>query len=337
MKKRRTIIKALMALLVILLGANFNAEAQLGGLINAAKNKAKQNKEQKGQSAQLSIPQPEANGSIISFKRKNMMGVEQEVAKWNSATLELTMTDGIVYKVDPATGKVTDSKGTPKGSMSSNGSIDAPNFGTIQVKQDGANFFYVWRNEEKLGGIVGVVGEVYYGDRRLGDNGTVSDKTVSPLLMAYVYYGLVFTQDDFSNKSANHANAQKAKDDAVWHPEKKYTTAELEDMVEWTDQESIDAIIKYESSLPCAGFKNSHPEFKNCKIGAVGLMERAWREGSEWDSYYAIRYWVVYELTDGRNIVTFSSAQKKFRYGDVENRWRKYENEFHEVTDWQRK
>ena len=152
---RKSIFKALVALMFIMLGANFNAEAQSGS---------------------LSIPQPDANGQIVG--------------KWNPATLEFTMNDGVVYKLDANTGKFTDSQGTPKGSISADGTVEAPNFGTIQVKQDGTNFFYVWRNEEKLGAVLGAIGEVYYKDRRLGDNGSVSDKTISPLLIAYVYFSI---------------------------------------------------------------------------------------------------------------------------------------------------
>ena len=40
MKVKGTILKALVALMVIMLGTNFNAEAQLGGLIGAAKDLA---------------------------------------------------------------------------------------------------------------------------------------------------------------------------------------------------------------------------------------------------------------------------------------------------------
>ena len=39
MKKRKTIFTALIALLVLMMGVNFDAEAQLGGLVNKAKDK----------------------------------------------------------------------------------------------------------------------------------------------------------------------------------------------------------------------------------------------------------------------------------------------------------
>ncbi len=181
---RKSIFKTLVALMVIMLGANFNAWSQSGS---------------------LSIPKPDANGQIVTFNRDG-----KEVGKWNPATLEFTMNDGVVYKLDANTGKFTDSQGSPKGSISADGTVEAPNFGTIQVKQDGTNFFYVWRNEEKLGAVLGAIGEVYYRDRRLGDNGTVSDKTISPLLIAYAYFGLVFTQDDFDKKAQKSEEIKKS-------------------------------------------------------------------------------------------------------------------------------
>ena len=134
--------------MVIMLGANFNAEAQLGGLINAAKNKGKQNKakneleQQEKELAEhnkamvLAIPQPDANGSKVLFSIGN-----ENVASWNPATNELTITttrggntSGSVYKVDPATGNVTDSKGTSKGSLNTSGTIESPNLGKLHLR-----------------------------------------------------------------------------------------------------------------------------------------------------------------------------------------------------------
>ena len=119
-----------------------------------------------------------------------------------------------------------------------------------------------------------------------------------------------------------------------------YTTEELEDMVEWTDKESINVIREYEESLPCMGFKKEHPEFKGAKVGGIGLLHNKWKEYSDG---YGMRYWVVYELTDGRNIVTFCRAFKKWTHGDVTQRddidydcTTHLGYKFHEVSDWQR-
>lgn len=123
---------------------------------------------------------------------------------------------------------------------------------------------------------------------------------------------------------------------------KSYTTSQLEDAVEWIDEESVKAIQKYEESLPCFGFKKEHPEFKNAKIGGIGLMNDHWN--SKISDGYCIRYWIVYELTDGRNIMTSSRAFRRWSTGEVTQRDDKnFEGTsslgwtFHEVTDWVRK
>lgn len=342
MKNRKTIFTALIALLVLMMGVNFDAEAQLGGLLNKAKNKANQNKEQKQRDEEnaamlLAIPQPNANESKAIFAIGN-----ESVASWNPATNELTVTTtrggntpGSVYKIDPTTGKVTDNKGASKGSLKDS-TIDSPNLGQLRL------FVH-----KKWPGIItgyDVRADINGKSTRLGDvdqeqvntiyfqgKGSVKMAKVNPLLVAYVFYGLMLTEKEIIVKQLG------------FDPDKTYTTAELEDMIEWNDQESIDKIIKYESSLPCAGFKDTHPEFKNCKVAAVGLKSNEWREVKETDNYgyanwfYVMSYWVVYELADGRNIVTFSAAREKSKYGDVISKQQTKTGDFHEVTDWQRK
>lgn len=331
--KKTMIFKAMMALIVIMLGVNFNADAQLGGLINAAKNKAKQNKAQKEQ-AELTnktkpvIPQPDAGGSTVIFTVQ-----DTAVAMWNPATLELTITTtkggntpGSILKVDASTGKVTDKNGASKGSISNDGTIVSPNLGNLKLVTEDRGMF-------------GLAYHVKMGNEQLGtvdDECIVSGKLtgrasspVSTLLTAYVYYGLMLTNKDYTISKLGY------------DPDKKYTSEELDDMIEWNDEDAISAITKYENSMPCFGFKETHPEFKNAKIGGVGLLANKWREYSDG---YGIRYWIVYELTDGRNIVTFSRAFKKWTYGEVIqrddhdiNNTRHMGQPFNEVTDWVRK
>lgn len=329
MKTRRTIFKALMALLVIILGTNFNAEAQLGGLINAAKNKAKANKEQKAAQEQAKftkpvIPQPNANGTIVKFTMSN-----KDACTWNPATLELTLTaTNEVIKLDPATGVFKSNTGDSKGLISNDGTIVSAEGKTFKIEES-STYFVTYKEDNKLAGDVEnvsnanyqVVSVNQYGSNKFAVIGKTSDK-VSALLTAYVYFGLLIPDGRLHKLLYGYDNTQT------------YTSDQLDDLIEWNDQDAIAEILKYENSLPCAGFKDKHPEFKNCKIGAIGLMSNQWADGTD---YYWVDYWVVYELTDGRNIVTFSTARKKFRYGDVENRWRKFNDEFHEVTDWQRK
>ena len=353
--KRRTIFKALVALMVIMLGANFNAEAQFG-IINAIDKAAKKNKAKKEQAAQeqkiadqnakweLAIPQPGESGTILFSVRNG--SINEGICMYDPSKLELTMsttrggnTGGAVYKIDPATGKVTDKNGVSKGSMSADGTIESPNLGTIKLsaltttdvtgnsatgfkKIDKTTGYSVSGKGTKLGTVTlkSVSGMV---------TGDVTAE-VNPLLVAYVFYGLSMTEKELTVKQLGY------------DPDKKYTTDELEDMCEWADETSIVSIAKYEASLPYAGFKNTNPELKNCTVGCVGLMDTEWREQSEKDSkgytnwFYTIKYWVLYELEDGRNIITFSIARKEGKYADVTRKWQVKDGEFHEVTDWER-
>ena len=317
MTKKRFIIRALVAVLAITLGANLDAEAQLGSLINKAKGKGKQTStETTVVTHPLTIPQPEAGGGTVDLTLK-----KEVVAVFNKATLEITMktarggnTPGTVYKIDPSTGKITDSKGEPKGSISSDGTMESPNLGMLKVQGHHLDC-EIFKDGEKIGRYFNAEATTPIG------KGTTSFSTNS-MVAAYVYFGLLTTERDIVISKLGY------------DPDQKYTVEELEDLIEWNDEESINKIMQFESSRPYAGFKETHPEFKNCKVGGVGLIEGQWHDGNNW---WYIDYWVVYELTDGRNIVTFSTARKKFRYGDVEDRYREIEDRFHEVTDWKRK
>ena len=362
MKKRKTIITALVAFLVLLLGVNFNAEAQLGGLINAAKNKAKQNKEQKAAEEKaaaeaaratslltMAIPQPDANGETIFFRVTNYKGEKPEaICSWNPAKLELTITSnrggntpGAVYKVDPATGKVTDSNGASKGAMNPNGTIESPNLGTLTIESDAEGMDYVGKKfkgvrVKRNGTNLSVVTPGWTGSGPIfGKN-----KEVNVLLAAYVYCGLMLTERDLRVYEYGY------------DPDEKYTTEQLEDRIEWMDKETINEIMEYESSRPYAGWDRAkYPELKNCKVAAVGLLLGAWEEyneyhgtvgGGNYDKWYRMKYYVIYELADGRNVTCFAAVNKEFRHGEIKGR-EGYGNargnnpEFHEVTDWQRK
>ena len=333
--KKLTIIKALVASVAIVMGVNINANAQLGGLVKAAKGKAQQNKQNEAPKTDyfaLKIPQRDANASPCVFDLKD----QNAVCMWDPTQLELTILAergghkaNDVYKLDPATGKFTNSKGESKGSISEDGTVVTPNFGKLMIEPDdqGKYKYYIhWGNTYP--GYIELSKNNAVGCKCLKDGISTpwsicrtDDKTVNPLLVTYICY-LMYTPSE------------------VWilrkgyDPDKKYTSDEHDDLIEWNDQESIDKIIKYESSLPYAGFREKHPEFKNCKIGGIGLMESQWNDGNNW---WYIDYWVVYELADGRNIMTISTARKKFRYGDVENRYRQNEDRFHEVIDRKRK
>ena len=366
MKTRSSIFKALMALLVIILGTNFNAEAQLGGLINAAKNKAKANKEQKAAEEKaaaeaakaealhtMAIPQPDANGETVVFKIAKSFREDnyEAICTWNPATLELTIsttrggnTPGAVYKLDPATGNVTDKNGASKGSMNPNGTIESPNLGTLTLESGAEGSGYTGTKHKgvrvkKNGTNLGVVAPDWAG------NGPIygKNKEVNVLLAAYVYCGLMLTERDLRVYEYGY------------DPDEKYTTEQLEDKIEWMDKETINEIMEYESSRPYAGWdKTRYPELKNCKVAAVGLLSEAWEEYSErrsvgnygdgyyQEKWYRMKYYAVYELADGRNVACFATVNKQFRYGEIKARVgfgnaRGNNPEFHEITDWQRK
>ena len=84
------------------------ADAQLGGMLNRARSAIKEAASTPSTpKVKLAIPKAVSGGQTAVFKRG-----EKEVAKWNPATLELTMTaDGAVYKLDPKTGNFTDASG----------------------------------------------------------------------------------------------------------------------------------------------------------------------------------------------------------------------------------
>lgn len=341
--KNSFIFKALVAFLVLTMGVNFNAEAQLGGLLNKAKGKVIKSKEQKefeaeSEASKPAIPQPKS-GSMVMF----MIG-KQGVASWDPSKLEVTImtnrggnTPGTVVKLDPNTGKFTDANGNAKGSISADGTIESPNFGTLKlepyysdvsmpnIKIDHALWAYkVMRGDGEFARYLFHNGEMTF----LKDKCTVSDKSVNPLIFVYVFHGLIYTEKDRVVATLGY------------DPEATYTMADLEDKVEWQDAATERKLRDYETSHAYAGFdKSAHPEMKNVKIGPIGLMTD-WKETRDeiagtnvWNKY--VKYWVIYELEDGRNFVGFNSWNENWAKGvstDIRHNY-----ELHEVTDYQRK
>jgi len=315
MKVNKTIFKALVALMVIILGVGSTTRAQisigLGGLTGGFSGGAK-----------VEIPKPKKKGKPATFE--SAWGKKMELGIWNPASLDLIFYKGVaeesqvVYRIDSNTGAITSGDGSSKGSMSNDGTIVTPNKRTLTAKKKDATDIEVIENGQVIGTVT--VSNAYEGGVWASIKGKVFIKfaeTINPMVVAYIAFGVMY--------------------------DKKYTTDALDDLIEWNDQESIDIILKYENSLPCAGFKDIAPELKNCKVAAIGLQDKGWiertRKGGDgfthW--YYEIDYWVVYELTDGRNIVTFCTAEKDSKYGDVTSKAKRPGVSFHEVTDWERK
>lgn len=320
MKKQSKSIKILMALLIIMLGIDFNAEAQ---------GKVK-----------LAIPKA-GNGPEVTFTRKDSDGDVTEVAKWNPATCEIIVGTE-VYKLDTKTGQVTDANGAPKGSMSAQGIIESPNFGTLNLVPDGV-LVYINKGEDRLGAMVTTMGEIYYGVRSKGDNGFASDKSVNPLLMSYIYFGLIYTQDDLDIKEGKKPKPAKTKYvpyDAsaplaegyartiFTHDGKKMmldyratalggvTTVDAEWVQEaltnkWKDAEFLERAkeewmehFKRFTPYELLGLHKS--DDVTFKIGYIGTKKSSWEYSRDkWGEFYC-RYAVVYmvlEFSDGENIL----------------------------------
>lgn len=156
-----------MALMVILLGTSFNAEAQLGG---------------------LAIPKPEPNGQPVSFT----LG-DKEICTWNPATLELTFSaDGDVYKMDANTGKFANSKGESKGSINADGTITSPFFGEMGTTLYKDGDLYVMKNGDINVGKIEKFTNCYtfHGANFKKQLEGQSSAEVDPFVIAYVYFAL---------------------------------------------------------------------------------------------------------------------------------------------------
>ncbi|MBR2104194.1 MAG: hypothetical protein IJ933_02800 [Bacteroidales bacterium] len=371
----KNLIKIAVLLLVAMFTFNTAAEAQFG-LINKAlsapsKKKAKNEKERvmneahekfaaQQEQMKLAIPQPDAEGKerLFSIDGKG-------ICSWNSATLELTIltdragnTPGSVYKLDPATGKFTDKNGASKGSINADGTIESPNLGTLKLIVKIEDAFINYNDLVPNHGIIGLtdfraqridsytvrgtingkadskIGKVVnnraYSSDYIGN--VVVQGAVNPLLMAYVAYGIMLSEQGLAAGFAG------------FDPETKYTVAQLEDMVQWNNDAAKRKLMEYETSYPYAGFDRvTHPEFKNVKIGAIGLMSE-WKETKEdrtayyqgtikW--YTSISYWVIYEFEDGRNIMGRNMYSDVWSEGNSNVERKNFG--FYEVTDWVRK
>ena len=325
-----------LAMVAIMFGVSYNAEAQLlGGLAKAVKNKTQQSKQEKI----CGMPTADAKAGLVTFTVNGTAA-----CTWNPATLEIAIKAnlngnkaGDVYKLDPNTGVFTSSNGESKGSINEDLNIQSPYLGALKIGVS---------NYRTTDGQSGVKYQVYKDGKRLGSlsakdcsgfggktvmDGTC-DGTVSLLLAGYVYYGLFFSEKECTKILLGY------------DPDLKFTTEQLEDKVVLKNAGTESEIMDYESSRPYAGFdREKYLELKNCKVVAVGLTSE-WKEtkhdhttGSRYDGTTwkrRISYWVVYELTDGRNMVAFSTYIKKSGY---ESGIERANNGVHEITDWVRK
>ena len=137
------------------------------------------------------IPQPAASGALNTIRwGKTAIGtwdpVNQEI------TFNKTYDEGelagqkVSYKLDPATGKWTAKNGTPKGSISNDGTIESPNLGTIKFDPKTNK---VSMNGEQIGEVT-MLKATSFG-HEIGS----FDGHVSPLLVAYLFHGALISKN----------------------------------------------------------------------------------------------------------------------------------------------
>ena len=335
-------IKISVMALVAMFAFSTVADAQFGKLLKKAKSAVvpQQSSGNMTEKSKAYIPQIGQTPSGVVFTYGGA-----EVAKWDGAKNELTVTTdlngntpGSVLKIDPATGKVTDASGKAMGALGKE-SIEDPNGVKITLQEKitwdnlsgvssltGYEFqmagktvcSYIFKNPR--GGVSSVFN---YGNKEC----KVSDRSVGASLVAYVFCGLLIDKKEMTVKALGY------------DPDRKYTTAELNDLQKWQDDDTEAEILKIEK-----GKTFSDNRVKGSKVAAIGLMgeweSTTWtRNSGEWNEFKfnveGIDYWVVYELPNGENKVAFYHITK-----NADNKGRTERGSckgFHNLTDWQRK
>lgn len=372
MNVNKTIFKALVALLVIMLGVNFNAEAQLGGLLNKAKERvagggAKKNTQEIEaliEQTKAFVPKPgqTPNATIT------MDGTE--VASWDGAKNELTLktdnggfTSGTVLKVDGNTGKITDASGKAMGSLNTK-SVESPNLGVIDLVEQEAYYTVEASNDGSIKRLrryrMEIQKQAVFGQNRGYE---LPIRTTQKEGKGYTFF--VESDQDVKFKFANRYfvvsdklvgaalpiyvaslmltqeeyNREMVNDMLGFDASKTYTTKELEDLIRWKDDDTEAEIKKIEE-----GKTYSDDRVKGAKIAKIGLKGE-WQRSS-WEKNYGplyernyyvdeINYWVVYELPNGKNKVAFYSIVKNKENKGLTERGKC--TGFHDVTDWVRK
>ena len=137
------------------------------------------------------IPQPAAKGALNTIRwGKTAIGT------WDPVNLEITFNktydegefagQKVSYKLDPATGKWTAKNGTPKGSISNDGTIESPNLGTIKFDSKTNK---VSMDGEQIGEAT-MLKATSFG-HEIGS----FDGHVSPLLVAYTFHGALISKN----------------------------------------------------------------------------------------------------------------------------------------------
>ena len=352
-------LKTLLMAFIAMFAFNTVADAQFGGLLKKAKaavgGKSNEDKEvaAHNEAYKLAIPQAK-EGAVVNFSLESTIGFETKneavAASWNPATLEITInTDrngnkpGTVVKLNPATGKFTDASGKAMGSISADGTVDSPGLGTLKLEAttttllnprdakiiDGYKITRVSDNYRlMIYNCHNPWSESETGKIKWGVNkGKVSDPTVNSLIVAYVYFGLIFNQNDVLINKLGYDIT------------KTFTETQLRDFVQYKDEAAVAQIKKIEE-----GFLNYNSATKGGKIAEIGLMSRwlhetGYKNRYKWnETTYTIdrlNYWIVYEMPDGKDKVAFYQLVKND--GDRGITERSKCMGMHTLTEWKRK
>ena len=227
----------------------------------------------------------------------------------------------------------------------------------------------MYKGEERLGGIVTTMGEAYYGDRRLGDSGYASDQSVNPLLMAYVYFGLVYTQDDLDIKSGKKSRTfevrnwktgqmvavtdkelggfiQKEGGNVLLNKEDMLVSAEdlFKEEENWKNMADKKSII--EQILSDDKFDNRKRAadnlYKDRKIVAVLFRDRDWQDvySDGEKTAHSVCLIIVSELANGLTKADWAQYTAAYRgygeYSETINQWGGYSRQRY-VIDWEHK
>ena len=227
--------------LVAMFACSTPAQAQWGGLLNKARKaagiKTKQEKAVEAEQQRkdsvakaaaaitTTIPQAAESGAPIAIKWGN-----STIGTWDPVKLEITFNQTydegefagqkVKYILDPATGKFTSLNGTPKGSISNDGTIESPNLGTIKLDTK--------TNEVSMDGeVIGRVTKLRascYGT----DFGQLEGH-VSPLLVAYIFHGALISKNQVQGwKEAEVKRTEEAKARAAKEKEERAARQEAE-------------------------------------------------------------------------------------------------------------
>ena len=228
-------------------GLNTAAHAQFG-LVRGISSLANQDPDP-------TIPQPKKKGKSVVFRWQNT-----PIGTWNPQTLELTFNQTwdegelagqpVIYSIDPATGIVTRNDGARKGSMNNDGTIESPNLGTLK--------FNAARNTVSLNGEpIGTASttSAHSSGHAIGS----FDSKVSPLLTAYLYFGLLISEDQ-----VNKWKAEKAESDA----QAAKRRAELQEKLKVVAQGYAEELAKCDVTVEASNFSTIGRVRKGCVEGA---------------------------------------------------------------------